>query len=311
MNENRILIVTTTYGGQTFNSDPSRHPASATSESQVSGSDLVLDIHISDSTTDPAAISVERLHVFFDFSHTGFVQIVELFLISNQGEQTVVPADENSGVLNFDLPTGASNLQFQDSVIGQRYLATETGFSDTAPVPPGSMSSQVLFAFDLPYDGRTDISLPIPYQTDSVIVMAPLAGVKFVSEQLVDGGVKSAAENTFRVHTGSNLSAGSQLRFELSGQPETNTPQAGGLKFNPAWIGGTVLVLVVIGSLFYLYQKKRSKSYPVELPQSATSIESMMDSIIALDSQFKAGHISESAYHQRRQELKDQLKKAI
>ena len=152
-------------GGQTFNSDPSKHPTTDTSADATVGSDLVLDIHVSDSTTDTSTISMERLHVFFDFSHENVVQVVELFLVSNSGNQTVVAADANSGVLNFKLPAGASNLQFQDSVIGQRYLATDSGFADTAPVPPGSMSSQVLFAFDLPYTGKAEISLPIPYNT--------------------------------------------------------------------------------------------------------------------------------------------------
>ena len=139
--------------------------------------------------------------------------------------------------------------------------------------------------------------------------MAPLTGVQFTSDQLVDGGIKAAAENTYRVHTGSDFTAESNLKFKLNGKPQTDTAQAGSLKFNTAWIGAGVLVLVILGVLFYLYQTKKGKIIPTETHLSLTSADAIMDSIIALDAQFKAGRISESAYQQRRQELKEQLKK--
>lgn len=313
MTSDRIVIATVEYEGQVFNSEPSRLPTANTEDDPAASNGIELDIHVSETTSDISTVSVDRLHVFFDFSRENVVQVVELFLISNSSNQTIVPASAESGVLAFDLPTEAANLQFQDSVIGERYLTTATGFVDTAPVPPGNDSLQVLFAFDLPYADKATISLPIPYDTNSVIVMAPSEGVKFKSDMLVDGGLKTTEQSTYQVYNGSNLKASANLTFTLTGRSKSNASAVGEVKFDTGLIGGILLGLVVIISGFYLNMRRKQiakAKVPVQ-PIATQDKNALMDAIIALDEQFKNEKIAESAYKQRRAELKEELKKLL
>ena len=312
MNADRIVIATVDYGGQIFNSDPSRLP---TTDPEVinTSTNITLDVHISESTSDTSSISVDRLHIFFDFSREDVVQIVQLFLVSNNSGQTIVAQADGEGVLYFDLPSGATNLQFQDSVIGERYLATETGFTDTASIPPGDDSLQVLFAFDMPYTGKEDFSLSMPYNISTVIVMAPTDGVRFKSSQLVDGGIRTTDQSNFRVYTGSDFSAGSQLNFNLTGQPADQADKVSGLKLDSAIVGAVVLAIALLAAAVYLFQHRRLfiKKQATALNLEKLDKDTLMDAIIALDEQHKNGKIGDVAYQQRRTELKNQLKRIV
>jgi mono/diheme cytochrome c family protein len=313
MSSNRIVMATIDYAGHYFNSDPSKLPTDSSGDTQPTPQeDIKLDIHIADTTTDLSTVTVDRLHVFFDFSRSDVVQVMELFMISNSGNKMIVPVQAGDGVLTYDLPANASNLQFQDSVIGERYLSTTNGFSDTATIPPGDDTLQVLFAYDLPYTGQTPISIPIQYQTNAVTVMVPTDGVKLKSSQLVDGGIKTTQSTSFHTFNGSNLVAGAKLEFSLSGQPISGSSTVGSLKLNPIWFGAITLLVVLFGIGLFFYNRKvlsvrKVKKTVTDQPDKAA----LMDAIIALDEQYKDGNINESAYQERRAELKENLKKLL
>lgn len=315
MNASRTLVASVEYENLVFNSEPSR-----LSEEEIEAinegaplNDVELDVHISESTTDLSQVSVDRLHVFFDFSRQGVVQVVELYLVSNNSGRTVVPSAEGGGILSFELPPDASNLQFQDSVIGERYLATENGFTDTAAIPPGEDSLQVLFAFDLPYEKKAHISLPIPYDIGTLIVMAPTEGVAFQSPQLVDEGNRAMQQSTFRVYSGTDFKANSTLDLTLSGDPSGQNSSVQGLQTGTVIVGAAILLLVLLSSGYYIYQRRKALEHIHKEAEEAEKLDkdSLMDAIIALDEQYKGGKISEKVYRQRRAELKEKLKRAL
>ena len=313
MQTGRIFITSVTYQGQTFNSTPSFHPQMAGEESEeATPENIVLDIHVSDSTTSIDNLVADRLHIFLDFSQDGIVQVVELWLISNNGGTSVAPADDPAQALKFLLPEGATNLQFQDSVLGERYLPVENGFMDSVTIPPGQSTHQVLYAYDIPYNKKAQLSLPIALNTTSVSVMIPVEGVKLKSDQLLDGGIRGSQEMTYHVFTASNLKINSTLDLIISGLPKSTAAGSSSLPFNPILLGAGVLVLAVTGILYYYFrQKERSKPEAVEGEQSGQDRDAIMDAIIALDDQYKSGKIGEDVYHQRRGELKDQLRKLM
>lgn len=312
MNPDRIVLAVVEYNGQTFNSEPSRLPE--TSPELINTSpELQLDIHISDSTSDLSAVSVDRLHVFFDFSRDGVVQVVQLFLFSNNSNKTIVPPADGQPLLFFSLPSGATNLQFEDSAIGERYISTDTGFADTASIPPGEDSLQVLYAYDLPYTNKADISLTMPYDVSSVIVMAPESGIRFKSSQLVDGGIRNTSQSTFRVYNGSDFTIGSQLKFSLSGRPDAQSETVGGLKLDTVVIGAIGLLAAILAAGLYLFQRRKILQKNLILSQDHQKLDKdgLMDAIIALDEQYKNGKMGEAAYRQRRAELKEQLQRML
>ncbi len=121
---------------------------------------LELPLQIYESTSDTAALSVDRLHYFFEFVDDQTIRVLELYIISNPGDKTVAAAKDGEPVVTFRLPEGAANLQFEDGELGQRYVQTPDGFGDTTPVRPGSANYQVLYSYELPYKGKLESGAP-------------------------------------------------------------------------------------------------------------------------------------------------------
>jgi hypothetical protein len=141
------------YGGVVYGSDLAVAEDGKTS--------LELPLQIYDSTTDPSSLSVDRLHYFFEFVDENTLRVLELYIISNPGEKTVVAAKEGEPVLSFQVPQDATNLQFEEGVLGDRFIQTPDGFGDTVPVRPGSGNYQVMYQYELPYNRKLELSRPI------------------------------------------------------------------------------------------------------------------------------------------------------
>ena len=310
----RVFTASVDFNQTTFNPDIAH-------SSQTGAGPINLPISIYDSTTDTANLSVDRMHVFFDFSTPQVVQIVELFVISNTGQKTVA-GSHGQPVVNFDLPEGASNLQFQDGSLGDRYVQTPKGFGDTAGIAPGSGQHQVLFAYDMPYSGKLDLKLPVPLPVTAAIVMSPDPGVKIQGAQLQDLGQQNVQGMSFHAYSSASLPAGQVLDVNISGLPgQGGSTAAGGLipgaTNTELFIGLGALGLALIFAGVWITRRSRLKAQPVAAASAASLLadnedaDTLVDAIIALDEKFRAGEIPEEAYQQRRSELKSRLKEKL
>jgi len=277
----------------------------------VTGAVAELPVSIYDTSTDPSGLTVDRMHVFFDFAVAEKVQVVELFIISNTSDKVIIPAADTTPALTFGLPEGATNLLFESGELGDRYVATENGFGDLTPIVPGTSQHQVLFSFDMPYEKKLDLSLPILQNVASVVVMLPPEGVKMESGQLMSAGQRDMSGMAFDMYTGSALAAGSSLDMRLSGKvssakEETNT-------FSGIAIGATVFGLALIGTGIWLFrQRKAQEEEVVESVEAEEQPEededALLDAILALDDLYQAGNLPEDAYQERRAALKERLR---
>jgi uncharacterized membrane protein YcjF (UPF0283 family) len=115
------------------------------------------------------------------------------------------------------------------------------------------------------------------------------------------------------------MAAGSSLSLALSGKPGAST----GFNFDRQTIVliciGVVGILL-IGAGIYLYMRDRTRLLKKEQEEQNGKIEedalgedrdNIMDAMIALDDQYKAGEIPKEAYEKRRMELKERLKEII
>jgi cbb3-type cytochrome oxidase subunit 3 len=75
-------------------------------------------------------------------------------------------------------------------------------------------------------------------------------------------------------------------------------------------VGSLGLVLILVGIWMYFRSKKQNEDDEevVEIDGDSSEEEVIMDSIIALDDQYKNGKIEESVYKNRRTELTEKLK---
>jgi hypothetical protein len=93
--EGRIYGVTVAYGAVLYYSEGEYLTEDGTAPD--------LSVTVYETTTDTAALSIERLHVLFDFSVADQVQVIELWVVSNLGDRTIVAAPSR-GIIEVSLP---------------------------------------------------------------------------------------------------------------------------------------------------------------------------------------------------------------
>jgi mono/diheme cytochrome c family protein len=303
--EGRVFVSLVDFSGTTYVSDFSIASAGT--------NELELPITVYETTNDASVIKIDRLHLFFELLDENTMRVVELNIMSNTSNKTVMPVSETEPVVRFKLPVGSSNLEFQDGVLGGRYLETPDGFGDLMPVLPGSATHQVLFAFEMPYNRRLDFVQSTVLPVDAVVVLVPEDNVRIRGEAIQDEGVRDLQGVNYHQYNVGNLLAGDDLHLTMTG-----SLAAGKNSRNNLIIGLSVLGIAVVLTGAWLYRHVRlreiSEAEELELAVASLAPEStdlLMDAIIALDDQFQNGELPEEAYKKRRLELRMRLQEAI
>ena len=282
----------------------------------VTGEQAELPVQIYDVSTDASVLKADRLHVFFDFTQPGKVQVVQLFIISNPTDLVIAATDPTTPVLTFDLPEGALNLQFEDGAIGDRYVSTATGFGDTMSVPPGEGQHQILFSYELPYDRKLDLQLTTPMSVEAAIIMVPQDNVRLQSEQLADAGERSVQGMSFQMYQATTaLAPNDTLQLNLSGRPTLSGAPAEGDQDDlvPLLIGAGVFLVVLGGAAYWFLRQRNNLRQALEtVPvgggmDEEESSDALLEAILALDDLFQSGQLPEAAYQERRSALKARL----
>ncbi|MCJ7718059.1 MAG: hypothetical protein MUO54_16270 [Anaerolineales bacterium] len=301
----QVYFASIAYGGAVYRSE--------VTELAPDASELVLQVQIFETTTDDSGLTIDRIHVFIDFPEPDLVQIVEIYIVSNFGNATVVADTAGLPTVSFPLPEGAASIEFENGVLGERYLKTEDGFGDTVSIPPGSGVYQVLVYYTLPYQrNKLDYSHPVSFPVEAVVVMTPANQVKVKGNSLEDLGVQSIPDGAMQVYAGESLAKGEKLKFQISGNPETALPQ---VESSPLQVPGYLIVLAVLGVgmilsgiwLYFRNRKLNEVSLETDQLESEEDREKILDQIIALEDLYSSGDITEKEFQKKRKELKKKL----
>ena len=261
-----------------------------------------------------AVLVVDRLHLFIQRLDEQTVRVVELFIISNISSAAVTARQANGPNVSFILPPNASNLQFLNSRLGERYLATADGFADTIPVEPGQGSYQVLFAFDLAFNRQVDLAQPLNLPVTALVILSPEDAYRLKGAGLADDGRQIVQGQAFRQYSRAALQSGEVLQFSihepplyqrLAVDPDDSTRALG--------IAVLGIAIGVVGILYFRRLSRPTGAGSRGLPCAAVdnSSEALLDAILTLDDLHKAGKLNGEAYQKRRQELKDRLKACL
>lgn len=283
----------------------------------TSPAELSLDIPYYPPTSDPSVLQVDRLHIFFSFAGDEILEVFQLYIFSNPTEMVLTPKEGATTAVSFTIPPDASNLFVEDNM-SMAYRKTDEGFG-IVNVYPDENPYQTVFSYQVPYsDQKADLSIPIGMDAGAVIVMAPSDGVKVRSNQLVDAGVRDIEGISYNMLTGSDLSAGSNLEVSLSGLPKESTQfittEPGSSNNLVIGLAGFGVALIAAGVFVWLRNRNNQTEWDLEdegegeTYDSDETPEDLMDAIITLDDQFRAGGIPEEAYQIRRAELKERLR---
>lgn len=270
--------------------------------------DNIIDLPITvyDVSNDASDLVVSRLHVFFQFLDENTVQVIHQVSISNLGNAVVLPAEDGDALLNFTLPEGATNLIFQTGSLGNPYLSTADGFADPSSVLPGESTYEGLFAYNLPYDGKLEWSLPMDMPTDIAVVFIQGESTKVDSDSLLPSGTETLdAEDIYQVYVTDSLNSGDVLDLTISGNPL----DAGFLNGNVLSIalGVVGLALAGYGAWHFFRPAKEDGFGEIERGDS----EALIEEIVALDEAYEAGEIEEVDYTAQREALKAELKNLL
>jgi hypothetical protein len=304
----RAFITSTEYNKVAYSSDI------AVVEAGTTNLELSLPIH--ETTTDSSVLSVDRMHILFEYREPDTLRVIELWILSNLSDRTLVAKEEGAPVVTYRLPEGATNLQFEDGALGERYVETPGGFGDTDVVRPGPGLRQLVFSFEMPYRRRLEFVQPIEPPVNAVVILGPEEGLNVKSDQLQDAGTRQMQNISYHMYTGDRLEAGTELAMTISGRPKSTGLVAGSSTTLVIGLLAFGVALIVAGVWFF--RRKRAERTGIEaaeeldeefLPgEAAEDPETLLDAILALDDQYQAGELPEEAYRQRRAEIKARLK---
>ncbi len=273
---------------------------------------LELTIHIFETTTSDENLVIDRIHLLADFPSPDSAQIVEIYIVSNLGDTTVVAENPGDASISFPLPSGAQSIEFENGALGQRYLRTEDGFGDTVSIPPGSGVYQVLVYYSLPLQrNRINFSQEMPYPVRAVTVMTPADEAVLKGSSLEDQGIQAIPDGYVQIYSGAELAKGESLDFRLTVVSETLALPADGTEILPRGlvIGAGVLggMIFFVGMGLFLRRRREDLSLDAD-PALDENAEQILDSIIALEDLYQEGEITEKDYLKKRQDLKGKLK---
>ena len=303
-------LVTVDYKGVTYESSPVQFDGTTTQ--------FNLPVTAYDSTEDLNILTITKAHLQFDFSTTGQVQVGLVYVIINSGTSSVIFPSNGSDVPFIQIPASSANVQYQMDQSSSPLMVAAKGY---AFLPGADKQYVVITTFTLPYTNSLVYSQSFSPPVTSATVIVP-EGVKVVSDQLTDGGTQASTDSTvatFHLYQAGSLASGSTLTMKISGKPGEKSGSVLDQR-NLLLIGVVVLGLLMVGlGIFLFLRDRRLRKLEEEFEGDqengngnedalGENRESIMDAIIALDDQFKAGDISKEAYEKRRDELKGRLK---
>jgi hypothetical protein len=250
-----------------------------------------ITLWVYDSTSDNSLIRGEGMHVTLEFMQSGYVHVTESMMFVNPSSLVITPVSSKTPVILFELDGQASSLAFINDMDPGIYRVIPGGFGDWQPILPG-MVHQVMFEYDLPFDGNTNIVLSLPMRMNSVVVM------------MEDQERRISCSGTQLAYSSDSPSGYVKLFKGVPGSDETNLVIhcVRKLPALPLILAAMALLLTALVLFLVIPQikEKMAKDRSKDRENQRTQI---LDAIIALDDQFKAGQIPRESYTAKRSEL--------
>jgi mono/diheme cytochrome c family protein len=265
---------------------------------------LELPLVIYETTTDEDLLAIERLHLIFDFSVAGLVEVSELWLLSTDGDHTVVQ-DGGLNALPIQLPDGFSNLRFGEAIALDQFTLTEQGFVLHEAIRP-NQALELIFSFTLPYERSLDFIQPVDFPVQAVVLLTESDAPELQGTGVQDLGERDMGGIILHSYMMEALEPGNDLALRLRGpHPLTSLDSSSNLAIGLGVLG---VVLIVLGIGWWGWQRRADHDAgPPEAHGHAMSREQLLREIAELDDDYEAGKIDEPVYEQRRSALKSQL----
>jgi hypothetical protein len=268
-----------------------------------------LPLTIYDVTTDAELVRVERLHLIFEFSPQGVINVLEVWLLSNLGENTVA-ASEDKGILEITLPEGAGALEVEAGLAGERITATEGGIADNGPLLPGVNTGDLTFAFQLAYERGLTFTQSVDREVVAVVVLLPEEGPDVSGDGLQETGVRQIGDESWRSYEAGPLSSGESLRLDFSGRLSVAGGTGGSTSLSLIIGSGALGLALIVGGLLWYRRTGASDEIAAEdeslSSDPAEARDGLLQALADLDDGYESGEVAEASYRRKRAKLKRQ-----
>jgi hypothetical protein len=259
-------------------------------------------------TEDFSALQIQSLQIFFDLANADSAQIFEIYTMVNTSDKTVVVKMTDEKVPFISFPAGAKGLGYEATQDSAPFIQVDNGFA----MPPSDKPYGLIAYSSIPNVKEITITQTALTSIGSVSVFTP-EGVKAKGSTLTAGGTQAMGNQNFQMYTAGGLDKDKSIDFTLNGAPKNTAvnPDITQNKTLLIGIGAFGVVLILAGVWMFMRDRRKRNEEAVDEEEGGEfeDSESLMDAIIALDDLHRAGKIPDEAYQQRRNELKDALKK--
>ncbi|NIW43792.1 MAG: hypothetical protein GWN30_03140 [Gammaproteobacteria bacterium] len=302
---NLLYAVMATHEGAAYFSDPIQAGPEENS--------FNFEVPIYDTTTDLSRIKIDQAHVLFLFAR-GEVEVIEVYMLSNQGEYTVKDAvmlDEGLPVTyKFDLPDNATNVTFNENN-NDRFLQFPGGFADTSPHVPGNDANQISVRYVLPYPDELSYTFSSPVSTGNVkFLVYQDPGINLAGEGVVFEGVQNMQDGMeLDVYLYEKLKPDESISLSITGEPtnitsfvsseefESPTSQTSSIEIGIG-VFGLGLALIVIG-IWWWRKTSSDGDDDVENLSDVPGYQAILEKLVNLKEIYNNGEITKTEYEER------------
>jgi hypothetical protein len=290
------------FDGVTYVSDTT--PANMTSLQTA------MDVPVYDSTSDPASMQVDQMHVLFGIAEDG-LEIKEIYAFTNTGERTVKDVYKLEGdkfaTLKFPLPADADFIFFNPED-KDRFVKFSGGFADTYPVLPGE-SSQIMVSYLVPYSGEKTYTYMAPLNIARINFLMPdqvnisLKGSGLIGPE----SVNLQDKGSYLIYSYTDLKAGQTVSVSIGGK--TDSAPSNRKSNNPFAIGAAFLGLFAIGAGVWWWRRPDDTDEETgNRPDAEMDLDQTINEIARLDEVHEKGEIDEEEYCESRDVLRRKAK---
>ncbi|CAN5502657.1 hypothetical protein BH10CHL1_BH10CHL1_20920 [soil metagenome] len=289
-----------------------------------------IDLPVYETTTDGSGVHVSRSNWIID-QEPGVLVVGQILNFSNQLDRTFlgqpVKGLTTPATVALQIPAKATDIQFQDGSLGDRYKQIGDRIYDVAPLPPGEEVRQIVVQYRVPFENEsTKIEQQLLYPVGQLNLLIPdlpnlqveVTGLKANQPQTVQG-------IAYRFWSGDNLPT-QTLSVNLSGLIPTggtdprvaaaaSTTNAGAVTTIPLAatpplkpavplaVGGVLLIALAAVVILPLRKQKTIHRATALQAEKTTLIQQ----IARLDDQHDTDQVETPVWAQERALLKSQL----
>jgi mono/diheme cytochrome c family protein len=267
-------------------------------------------------TEELTDLVMDNVIVHFDFTSADSIGVFVVYSMHNTGDKNIKVTLENDGksIPFIKAPANSTaDLGFQITQNSAPLIGTMDGSGFF--IQPSDQPYELVAFTNLPRDKKTEFSQELVLAAATAQIFVP-EGVTAKGDQLSSDGLvpmqgPDGNNTNFQTYSTGSIKAGDTITFTLTGEPKTVSvsPDLTQNKNLLIGIGALGLVLILAGVWMYMRDGSKKEEEAEEEDVEFDDSESIMDAIIAIDELHRAGKLSDQAYKERREELKNALKR--